>query len=143
MDGPPKKSVVWVYSKDHTEHPFITLGANTLLEQGFAITVIDSATAHIDLPYSHIRLGPSFRKLQYIIRLRGIWRIDKFRLSAASKIRFFRMIWHTLRARPDTVIASHPFGMLAGWIAARLAGARFVYYSFEMYGQQPSPYKPL
>jgi glycosyltransferase involved in cell wall biosynthesis len=42
-----------------------------------------------------------------------------------------------LRSRPDLVIAVDVDTLLQGWIAARLCGARLVYYSVELYTERP------
>jgi len=72
-----QKRVVWLYDEDHLNHPFIRLAAESLVDAGYSVSVLDRAVKPGVTRYRHIALGLENR---WLIRL--VNRIK--RLSAPS-----------------------------------------------------------
>jgi glycosyltransferase involved in cell wall biosynthesis len=115
-----KKHIVWMYDLDHRQHPFIRLAADTLTAAGHRVTVWDQATSVRNARYHHLALKRDFSYLARMLILVG-------------------GLLYVLLQRPDVIIVSLPRIAPFAWIIARLTGARFVYYSFELYGEQTQP----
>lgn len=124
-----RRAAVWLYDGDHLRHPFIRLAAETLVDAGFSVTVIDWATERDSLRYEHLALRPTPLRLGPI-HVRG---------SGAARL-MAREVREATARRPSAVLATMPMALMAGWRAARRTDARLVYYPFELYGEQH--YKP-
>lgn len=115
------KRICWVYDGNHVRHPFLPLAAETLAKTGQRVTVLDRAPDSGRASYKHLSLAsldPGVGPKQHS------WRL------------FLGAVWSLLRRRPDIVIATLPAAGLAGWTASVLSRARFVYYPFELFGEQ-------
>jgi glycosyltransferase involved in cell wall biosynthesis len=120
------KRVVWLYARDHTKHPFISLAAKSLVEAGYVVSVLDFAARPGNTSYQHIPVTwPS--KLRYGLSLPY----------------FLNVLRHILAKRPAIIIATLPIPAAVGWLAATLLGSRLVYYPFELYGEQVLPVPTL
>lgn len=118
-------NVVWVYDHAHLQHPFIVLGIETLIAAGHKVSVIAADDAPASAAYV------AYNDFNFAAR-KGL----KPRAQYESA-------FHRLRAmRADVIIASRPQAAIAAGLAAKLTGARFVYYPFELYGEQLTPADP-
>jgi glycosyltransferase involved in cell wall biosynthesis len=132
--------VVWAYDRDHRQHPFIVLSALSLIEAGHGVAVVSGdyapgapyaawndfsmqkRLAHWTEASSLTALGQALGRLRY--NTIDLW---------ALYIRGFRK----LMALPaDVIVASRPEAAVVAFVAARLRGKRFVYFPFELYGEQ-------
>ncbi len=146
--------IVWIYDRDSARHPFIQIGAETLRRCGFKVLLIDGA----DKPHAEERdrISP-FSRLKMNMRYESVCAyIDKKAKGAPPRglLKFFSRLmrlrhdavdfWIThikgaaaiFRNESDIVISSRPQSMLFSFISARITGRRFVYYPFELYGEQ-------
>jgi glycosyltransferase involved in cell wall biosynthesis len=112
--------IVWMHDLDHRQHSFICLAAETLAAAGHRVTVWDQATGVREANYQHLALKRDFSQRSRILILVG-------------------GLLYVLLQRPDVIVVSLPRIALFAWLIARLTGARFVYYAFELYGEQTQP----
>jgi glycosyltransferase involved in cell wall biosynthesis len=127
-----RQRVVWLYYGNHLQHPFIRLASETLVHAGHSLSVIDGAPDSAQLSYAHLpvslpplRDAPGFlgRARKWSGMLRGL----------------LAMLYRTIRARPDTIIATVPHAAMVAWLAASGLRSRLVYYPFELFGEQSGP----
>lgn len=124
------KHVVWLYYGDHLQHPFIRLGLSALRDVGFGVTVCDATTNWQSIKeYEHLtRYWPEWMP-------KGTW-LQRRQYDLAVIKMVVRMFQQTIVRRPGQVVATMPQAMLAAWVSSLLIGAKFIYYPFELYGEQ-------
>lgn len=82
---------------------------------------------------------------QLLVRLRRavrLWFIIR-RMVLDEGRRQWRGTAAVLGAKADAIIGIRPASAMAAWLAARRHGARFVYFPFELYGEQAAKYARL
>jgi glycosyltransferase involved in cell wall biosynthesis len=121
------KRLLWLYARDHTKHPFIRLAADTLAEAGYEVTVLDMAPQRIKTKYRHLSLFLPWNR---------VFGQSKHGYSVFESL---LVLLTTLILRPRIIIATLPMPLYTGWIAAKMLGARLVYYPFELFGEQDAP----
>lgn len=202
MDAAQRR-VIWAYDREHTLHPFIVLGLNTLVEAGWIATVVSADKAK-DAPYrsyasfSFEKRVKNYMHLAFTVRnklerdaveikrarqrlerrlaedepgrrLRGLKRL-RFQAKAAglfvvhesiqgwrgvlkwtANVRrltidtwdvYLRGFARLLKLDGEVMIASRPEAAIWACLVAKLKGMRFVYFPFELYGEQivkPNP----
>ncbi|MCC7202792.1 MAG: glycosyltransferase [Nitrospirae bacterium] len=134
-----KKVVVWLYSDDHLRHPFICIAAESLMNHGYSLTVIDKASEKAK-QYDHIPLYPPLlSESGNLISLL----IKALQIVTYEMMALWRPFCNTLRRSPSLIIVTMPQMLVIGWIASRILRARLVYYPFELYGEQCAPARIL
>jgi glycosyltransferase involved in cell wall biosynthesis len=132
--------VVWAYDRDHRQHPFIVLSALSLLEAGHGVAVVSGDYAP-GAPYAAWNDFSMQRRLAHwtqaseltaLGRALGRLRYNSLDLWAMYARGFRRLM--TLPA--DVIVASRPEAAVVAFVAATLRGKRFVYFPFELYGEQ-------
>lgn len=160
--------LVWLYDGPHRSHPFISLGARTLLEAGFEVWVLDRGLGGGAGPYRHLGLrwtlpplsddppgdesDPTIQSpkpsrqagaLPTLVRAAAPLLRSVFPPASRTEVKNWTFLagalFHTLQLRPSIIVATLPSAALAGWLAARRLGARLVYYPFELYGEKHTP----
>jgi glycosyltransferase involved in cell wall biosynthesis len=121
------KRLLWLYTRDHTRHPFICLAADTLVKAGYDVTVIDMAPQRIKKSYRHLSLFLPWNR---------VFGQSKYGYSVFESL---LVLLNTLVKKPHIIMATLPTSLFTGWLAARLLGARLVYYPFELFGEQDTP----
>jgi len=194
--------VVWAYDREHLLHPFIVMSLNTLVDAGYAVTVV-SADRVVDARYQSsddFSFAARVRNFQHTVfgvrgkleqqaternhacrrirrqldqgagnrpnhwvrlkllsrlsRLRAeselimLWRavLKAFgawrRLNLDTWLIYLRGFAGLMRIRGDVMIATRPEAAAWACLVAKLRGMRFVYFPFELYGEQivkPNP----
>ena len=132
------KRVVWLYHRDHTEHPFILLALTTLRAAHYRVLVVDGAYTS-----SHPEHTPINRYYQPIIRFKPfraiLWILRKFIKNIDRQVEdIFKIIMFlcTLIHRPHIILVTAPRSLPVAKRAAKLLRARLVYYSFELYAEK-------
>ncbi len=155
-------NIVWAYDREHLQHPFIGIGIETLRDAGHEVTVVAADKAeHADYPSRdafHFRERSrhwdafSERRAQLKAREKsasgmrvawlkacrfGLTRVAQWRRDTIDTWRAYARGYRALRRlEPDVVVASRPEAALIAWAAMRGRRIRFVYYPFELYGDQ-------
>ncbi len=106
------KHIVWLFDGNHLKHPFIRLGAETLTEHDYKVTVLDKATEVGALNYNHL----------------------------VSDVSITNSLNQILELNPNIIIATLPTALFVGSMAKTLINVRLVYYPFELYGEQLSKF---
>jgi glycosyltransferase involved in cell wall biosynthesis len=132
--------VLWAYDRDHRQHPFIVLSANSLKAAGLGVTVVSGDYAP-GAPYAAWNDFSMQRRFDNwaavadgppLARLLGRLRYDTIDLWALYARGFRRLM-----ALPaDVIVASRPEAAVVAFLVARLRRKRFVYFPFELYGEQ-------
>jgi glycosyltransferase involved in cell wall biosynthesis len=145
---PPK--VVWVHDRGHATHPFIVLCLRTLTQAGCKTTIIDydpkrapdrgKAKRSSDAGRKDLIDQKPEQRLRYRLWHRVRPHIVSFYINVVMLPFFFRAFVRLLTLDVDVIVASRPPAALVAFPVARLRGKRFVYYPFELYGCQFSPY---
>jgi glycosyltransferase involved in cell wall biosynthesis len=121
------KRLLWLYARDHTKHPFIRLAADTLAEAGFKVTVLDMAPRRIKTKYRHLSLFLPWHRVLGQSKHGYSW-------FESLLVKLIALVF-----RPKIIIATLPMPLYTGWKAAKMLGARLVYYPFELFGEQDAP----
>jgi len=138
--------VVWAYDRDHRQHPFIVLSALSLREAGHGITVVSGDYAP-GAPYAawadfsmqrRITHWAEAAQLNGLGRLLGRLRYNTIDLWALY-LRGFRRL---MRQPTNVIVASRPEAAVIAFAAAKLRKKRFVYFPFELYGEQITKASP-
>lgn len=132
MKEDKRKVAVWLYSDDHLRHPFICIAAESLMNHGYILTVIDKASEKTKR-YDHVPLYPPLLSDsgKFIPLMIKAFQIVTYEITA-----LWRALWNTFRRAPSLIIVTMPQMLVIGWIASRFLRARLVYYPFELYGEQ-------
>jgi len=166
MTEKARKRVVWLYDGDHLNHPFIRQAAESLVDVGYSVTILDRAITSGRTRYRHIALGQlvphlngvRLKKAERQEREQTHWprsRVtvpDRLLVKALSAAKIIvpvqwrsrlntssflsRILLHTIARRPAIIIATSPTVAAMGWLASEVLRSRFVYYPFELYGEQ-------
>ena len=123
------QKILWIYYGEHLNHPFIRLASRTLSDAGHFVTVIDLSQNKDVTSYQHIRL-----KKPDSITTNSLAK----KLLAFSKIGlyFLLLLFKSILVKPEIIIISTPHVAVIAWVLSRLFNARFVYYPFELFGEQ-------
>lgn len=132
--------VVWAYDRDHRQHPFIVLAAQSLTEAGHNVAVVSGDYAP-GAPYAAWDDFSMQRRLAHWAHAAEIGPLGR----ALGRLRYATLdVWamylrgfRKLMALPaDVIVASRPEAAVVAFAAAKLRGKRFVYFPFELYGEQ-------
>lgn len=157
--------VVWLFDGNHLFHPFIRQGADSLVDAGLAVTVIDYAWSTEPTRYLHYGGGGRLLVTAQSTSNKHLNEQNDNRQSGSNggnahstptsvrsslqrlisenikpQLSRWRFLWYslrqTLKLKPTIIVTTLPTMGLLGWIAARILRARLVYYPFELYGEQ-------
>lgn len=109
---------VWLHNGQFARNPIARQVVQVLVEQGAEVVVVDRAAAF------RLRDVPAGA-----VRHRQVDGGD----GATILLRYFAAV---VAERPDVVIASHPAVGWAGQLGAAISRARFIYYMWELYGEE-------
>jgi glycosyltransferase involved in cell wall biosynthesis len=144
--GPTR--VVWIFNH-HANTPSRPAGARhyslgkELARRGVDVTIFAAGNLNALAPISTGR-GRALMSREIVDGVRFIWlRTMPYRLSdwrrKLSMVNYAVLVIPAslTRPRPDVVIGStvHPFAALAGWVAAKMRGARYVYEVRDLWPQ--------
>lgn len=123
MHDSNKKKIVWLYSFDHRENPFIILSLRTLASEGYSVLIVDRAVSVENTnEYSHRPIKKS--KINYFFRYYWLCKL-------ALQVVVFRF---------DIVFTSMPDVLIIGWILKKIKGVKLIYHPFELWGDETSIY---
>ncbi|GEM_PF-3073012 len=123
------KQLVWLSAGDHRYRTIMIIAIKSLIEAGYAVTVIDRAPKVVDAPYQHISLNVGFASND-----ENLWLRNYNRLKYLYYL--FLALLHTLKKRSSFIIVTLPHIAPVGWLAATLLRSRLIYYPFELFGEQ-------
>lgn len=132
--------VVWAYDRDHRQHPFIVLSALSLTEAGHSVAVVsgDHAPGAPYAAWDDFSMQRRLAHWAHAATLGALGRtLGRLRYATVDLWGMYVRGFGKLMALPaDVVVASRPEAAVIAFAAARLRGKRFVYFPFELYGEQ-------
>ncbi len=141
-----------IWMLNHYAHPPDTPGgtrhydfARELVKQGHEITIFASSFDHRTRKDTRLQKGQSYRR-ENIDGVEFVWVRTSPYYGGNDWRRVVNMLSYALRVvplglrlkgKPDVVLASspHPFAGVAGWLLAKLKGARFIFEVRDLWPQ--------
>jgi len=117
--------IAWLFYGDHLAHPFIQLGARSLVENGHSVTVYDLSSEKRTCGYRHLSVPVNLSPEGLRSRMAGKLSYLRWLLTCSPGL-----------ARETAVIVTMPHSAPAAAFAKVFLGARIVYYPFELFGEQ-------
>lgn len=197
------RRVIWAYDREHTLHPFIVLGLNSLTQAGWTCTVVSADKAKdaayqsyasfsfekrvkhylhlaftvrnklekdaVEVKRARQRLErrlaettgdgalSGLKRLRFRAKERALyvqhegiqgwravikWAANVRRLTVDTWDVYLRGFARLMKLDGEVMIASRPEAAFWACVVAKLKGMRFVYFPFELYGEQivkPNP----
>lgn len=113
-----QQKIVWIFDDEHNHIPNLVLSAKSLAKSGYNVTVIDFSPDHFERSYEHLIVPAFFRK---------------------NILLFVWLVWNIIWIKPAIIVGTRPRPSFYAWVISIITRSRFVYYTFELYGEQHIP----